>query len=176
MRLRLLANSRMKVAAGLQDAAHLRQGARGIRHVMEGADHGGSVEQAGDKGQAVGVGGDVDVARAAPQARLGLLELGAGVVEQDDALEALVAGGVAPGAGADLEQQLAAGGQQAAQGDGFHLVFVAAVALIPEGGLVVGAFVVADGGEVGGRFTGIIIRLRAIHRKVAKDAKENIAG
>ena len=98
-----------------------------------------------------------------------MLELGAGVVEQDDALEALVAGGVAPGAGADLEQELAAGGQQAAQGDGFHLVFVAAVALIPEGGLVVGAFVVADGGEVGGR-------IHAGYYKAKRDSPQSRKG
>ena len=105
-----------------------------------------------------------------------MLELGAGVIQQDDALEALVARRVAPGAGAELEQEPAAGGQQSAQGDGFYLVFVAAVALIPEGGLVVGAFVVADGGEGREEFTGNIIRLRGIHRKAAMGAKENKGG
>ena len=66
--LRLLAYSRMKVAFGCRHALHLSQRQRGIRHVVQGADHGGAVEDAVHEGQAVDIGGDVAVARGIAQA------------------------------------------------------------------------------------------------------------
>ena len=52
----------------------------------------------------------IDVAPALAQALAGLLELCAGIIQQDDALVALVARGIAPGPCAQFQQQAALGG------------------------------------------------------------------
>jgi len=66
--------------------------------------------------------------------------------EHYDALETRVAWSVASGAGAQFEQQASAFGEQAFEGDGLAEVFVLSATALPEGGLVVGAFVTANGG------------------------------
>ena len=93
----------------LQAAFHLRQRQRGIRHVMQGADHGGAVEDAVNERQVVDIGGD-DSGNAGnhPVWLAGLFQLRAGVIQQGDLFVAVVARGVASGAGTQFKQVLAA--------------------------------------------------------------------
>jgi len=92
----------------------------------------------------VDVGGNVAVACAGAQTRLRLLQLGAGIIHQDNLFIARVAGRVAPGACAQFQQQPALGGHQPADGNGFSSIFISPVALFPEGSLVIRAFVITD--------------------------------
>ena len=128
----------------LQHAANFSKRARSFGEMVQHADHGGGIEETIREGQAVDIPGDVGVALALAETSLGLLHLGEGVVEQYDALKVFVAQRVASGARAQFEHEFAFGGQQAAQGYGFGLIFVGAPTLFPKCGLVVGAFVITN--------------------------------
>lgn len=133
-----------EVRTGLKDVPHLAQGLGRIRHVVQRADHGRRVEQPVHEWQAIDVSRDENKPVRSAQACLRLLELGARIIQQDDALETGVARRVSPRTGAQFEQQFAAFREQTFQRDGFAAVLVFAPAAIPERGLVIGAVVVAD--------------------------------
>ena len=131
----------------LEYPPHLGQGPGRILHVVQGADHGRAVEQVRHERQPVDIGGHIDVARGVTEPRPRLLELGARVVQKNDPLVPGVAGRVAPGTGAQFQQPAPGGRQEVPQRDGFGAILVLTPALLPEGGLVVGALVIADGGR-----------------------------
>lgn len=127
-----------------QHLADLLEGAFAFFEVVDGADHGGSIEDCRSERQVAGVGSHIAIARGITQPRARLLQLSARIIEQGDLLKAGVARGVAPGSGAQLQQVAAALGQQAAQGDGFCGVFVCPPAFLPEGFLIVRTLVIAN--------------------------------
>ena len=86
----------------LQRLAHLVECPAGIRHMMQGADHGGGIEGTAGKGQMVNISSHVAVVGPGAQVVLGLYELGARIVYQSDLLETGVAEGVASSASAQL--------------------------------------------------------------------------
>ena len=73
-----------------------------------------------------------------------LLQLGARIIEQDDAVKAEVARRISSGTSPKFEQEASAFGEESLEGNGFRAVFVLASAFIPKGGLVIGAFVIAN--------------------------------
>ncbi len=99
-----------------QDILDLRQGLGGIGHVMQGPDHGHSIEQAIDEGKAVGVGGHVNIFLGGTESQLGLFELGARIVQQDDAVKAEVARRISPGARSQLQEDASSWGAGDAAG------------------------------------------------------------
>ncbi len=105
--------------------------------MVQSADQGGGIEQTRDERQAVDISRDVDVTPSLTKPLLRLAELGARIVQQHNALETAVTGGVPACARAQLEQQLTGFWQQSLQGDRFHAVFIFTTTSIPEAGLVV---------------------------------------
>jgi len=76
--------------------------------MMKRADHGGGIKQTGHKRQLVHICGHIDVTFRCTQARSGLFQLGVRIVEQHNALKAVIARRIAPGPGAKFQQQFSA--------------------------------------------------------------------
>ena len=77
---------------GPENFAHLVQGGRSICHMVQGADHRGRIEKAVYEWQTVDKRGNIDETIRSVQLFLCLLELGAGLIRQDDALKTMVTG------------------------------------------------------------------------------------
>jgi hypothetical protein len=145
-KLRLLANSRINVAPGLQNRRNLLQCPLRFDQVVQRADHGGGIEDLPSEGQAIDIGGDINEARLLPQSLTGLLQLGQRVIQQENLPIPPIARRVAPGPRPKLQQPLSSlGGEKAAQGDGLHAILILAAALLPKRFLIIRTFVIADG-------------------------------
>jgi len=145
----LVGKFQQKLGIPAQYTPDTLDGQSGLRHVMQRAYHGRPVKQAVHKWKFIDIRGDIKVARVIPQAFARLQQLRAGVIQQDDAFETGIARGVAAGSGAQFQQELAGFGQQALERDLFDGVFVAAFAGIPEGALIIRAFVGTNGWGIG---------------------------
>ena len=114
---------------------------------MQRADHGRGVEQAIHKREAVDIRGNIYILIGCAESLLGLLQLGARIIEQDYALKAEVARRISSGAGAQFQQDPSAFGEKSLESDRFGTVLILTSTFIPKGGLIIGAFVVTNGGS-----------------------------
>jgi hypothetical protein len=75
---------------------------------------------------------------------LRLFELGARIIEQDHPVKAAVAGCVSSSPSPQFKQEASLLREESLQCNGLRAIFIGASAFIPKGGLVIGAFIIAD--------------------------------
>ena len=101
--------------------------------MVQNADHRRRVEQAIYEREAIYIRRHINVFVGNAEPLLRLLQLGARIIEEEDAIKAMVPRRVTSRASAKFEEESPALREEALQGDGFRAVFVFASAFIPEG-------------------------------------------
>ena len=98
---------------------------------MNDADHSGRVEGVGAKWHAVGVGGDIEIARVT-EVSARILQLFQRVVEKNNLPKHVILIGNAPEAGADLQQTVTAAREKLPQDAALDDIFVIATLTFPK--------------------------------------------
>jgi len=116
--------------------------------MVQNTDHRHAIEESVYKWEAIYICRNIEIFIRGSQPLLRLFQLGARIIKQDNALKATVARSISSGTSPKFKHKAPAGREQAFQGNGFCTVFVLASAFIPEGGLVIGAFIITNGRSI----------------------------